>query len=105
MRQFCVYRNRSATSQAAYPLLLNVQTDLVEGLGSRAVVPLAPADTFKHKIIDRLMPTLQIDGAVYVLLTAQLSGMLVRDIGAEVADLAGQRHVIIAALDMLISGI
>jgi toxin CcdB len=105
MRQFWVYRNRNPTSEAAYPLLLNVQTDLIESLGSRVVVPLAPADTFKHKIIDRLMPTLQIDGTVYVLLTVQISGMFVKDIGAEVADLSDQRQVIMAALDMLISGI
>jgi len=105
MRQFCVYRNRNAVSKGAYPLLLNVQSDLVEDLASRVVAPLAPAGAFKGKVIDGLMPTLRIDGADYVMLTAQLSGMSIKGLGAEIADLAGERHMIMSALDMLISGI
>ena len=43
MRQFCAYRNRDAATRSAYPLLLNIQSDLISETGTRVVVPLVPA--------------------------------------------------------------
>ncbi len=105
MRQFCVYPNPNAATSKAYPYLLNVQSDLIEGLGSRVMVPLAPADTFKGKRLGGLMPMFRIEGADCVMLTAQASGMSVKRFGSEVADLSHERAAIMAALDLLISGI
>lgn len=105
MRQFCVYPNPNAATRTAYPYLLNVQSDLIEGIGSRIMVPLAPGDVFKGKRLGSLMPMLRIEGADCVMLTAQASGMSVRGFGSEVADLSHERAAIMGALDMLISGI
>lgn len=105
MRQFCVYPNPNAASRAAYPYLLNVQSDLIEALGSRVMVPLAPADAFEGKRLAGLMPMLRVEAADYVMLTAQASGMSIRGFGSDVTDLSHERAAIMAALDMLISGI
>lgn len=105
MKQFCVYRNRNAASKAMYPLLLNVQSELVEGLHSRVVVPLALAETFHGRVIDKLMPVFEVEGILYVMLTAQLAGVYAKEFGAEVADLSRQRSAIMDAIDLLISGI
>ncbi len=40
MPQFAVYRNRNAATRARYPLLLDVQSDLLAGMGTRVVIPL-----------------------------------------------------------------
>ena len=40
MPQFTVHRNPNPGSKAAYPLLLDVQSDLLADLGTRVVVPL-----------------------------------------------------------------
>ena len=42
MPQFTAHRNRNAATRARYPLLLDVQTDLLEDLGTRVVIPLTP---------------------------------------------------------------
>ena len=40
MPQFAVHRNRNAATRARYPLLVDVQSDLLAGMGTRVVVPL-----------------------------------------------------------------
>ena len=104
MHRFHAYQLRSATGRASYPLVLNVQSELVDGLRTRLVVPLAPAAAFKGKVISRLMPLLEIDGKTFVMLTAQMGSIRVRDMGKEVADLSSARLTILAAIDLLLTG-
>ena len=104
MQRFHVYELRSATGRAAYPYVLNVQGELVDDLRTRVVVPLAPAAGFKGKAISRLMPLLDFGGESWVMLTAQLGAIRLRDMGKDVADLSGERFTIIAAIDVLRSG-
>lgn len=47
MAQFAVYRNASSTNKAAVPYLLNVQSDLLEDLETRIVIPLYPASVLE----------------------------------------------------------
>ena len=104
MRRFHAYELRSAKGRASYPLVLNVQGELVDDLRTRVVVPLAPAAGFKGKVINRLMPLLEIEGESWVMLTAQLGAIRVQDMGLEVANLSDKRFTIIAAIDVLLSG-
>jgi toxin CcdB len=105
MAQFCVYRNPNPRSKATAPLLLDVQSELLDGLNTRVVIPLCLATTMKGKLMNTLTPVFEIDGKGYALLTPQLAGIPKRHIGAKVADLSAQRFSIIAALDLLITGI
>ena len=43
MAQFTLYRNKNPRSRAAAPFLLNVQSDLLEEMHSRVVIPLTKA--------------------------------------------------------------
>lgn len=104
MHRFHVYQLRSTTGRASYPVVLNVQSELVDDLHTRVVVPLAPAVVFKGKVISRLMPLLDVDGEPHVMLTAQLGSIRVRDMGKEVADLSSEQFTIVAAIDLLLSG-
>jgi len=105
MPQFAVHRNRNRATKARFPLLLDVQSDLLEPLATRAVVPLAPAGPAARVSMDTLTPTCRIDGKDYLMMTPQLAGISARELGTAVADLGDQRTTILAALDMLFTGI
>ncbi len=105
MPQFTVHRNTNPATKAAVPYLLNVQSNLLEDLGTRIAVPLYPAATMKGKTIQTLTPTFEIDGKQYVMMTPQLAGISKKLLGASVADLFAKRDEIISALDLLIAGI
>lgn len=105
MPQFTVHRNPDPGSKAAYPLLLDIQSDLMADLETRVVAPLCRASAMKGKSITTLTPIFQIEGKPYALLTPQLAGVSRKQIGAAVVDLSARRDEIIAALDLLITGI
>lgn len=105
MSQFSVHVNLNPASRGAYPFLLDVQSELLDGLSTRVVVPLAPSGARRGPPLARLMPVLRIDGADYVMLTPQLAGIPARHLGYEVENLVNSRPEIVAALDLLVSGI
>lgn len=105
MPQFAVYRNTNPATRAAVPLLLNVQSDLLAELGTRVVVPLYTATAMQGKTLRTLTPLCEIEGEAYLMMTPQMAGIARKQLGAVVADLSAQRDEIIAALDLLITGI
>ncbi|MBI5329346.1 MAG: CcdB family protein [Betaproteobacteria bacterium] len=105
MAQFTAYQNVNPATKTAIPYLLNVQNDLIEDLGTRVVVPLYPAAAMQGKTLKTLTPMVEIEGKSYAMMTPQLAGVPRKSLGAAVADLSSQRHEIIAALDLLITGI
>jgi len=97
MAQFHVYR--IATDR----LVLDLQTDLIE-TGTRVVAPLFPLSS-GPKAIGRLEPVFEIEGAAYVLHTAEMAAIpsaLLK--GQSVADLSAFDYEIRGALDMVFSG-
>ena len=104
MPQFDVYRNLDASSSARFPFLLDIQSDLLESLATRVVVPLAAA-TDGATPMARLMPVFEVADRRLVMRTAEMAGVPRKAIGARVGSLAGRRHEIVAALDVLISGV
>lgn len=103
MAQFTVYRNQAKDSPAPY--LLDVQSDLLSELNTRAVVPLYPADALGGKTVDTLTPVFELNGERLMMLTSQLAGIGKQQLGAAVADFAVHRQEIVAALDLLFTGI
>lgn len=104
MSQFAVYANADAASKRWIPYLLDVQSDLIETAGSRVVVPLIANDR-AGGAIGHLMPCFLVGDKRVVMDTAQIMGVPVRMLGKQVADLSQERYAILAAIDMLISGI
>ncbi len=105
MTQFCVHRNTDAKGRAEFPLLLDVQSELLAGLTTRVVVPLSAAAGARSRTFTTLTPVLEIEGKRYVMMTPQIAGVPARQLGAQVAKLASRRGDVIAALDLLITGI
>jgi toxin CcdB len=102
--QFFVYENPNRDTKKAYPLLLDIQSNLIEELTSTIVIPLALKRSI-GRVIAKLTPVLQIDGVDYVLLTQQISGLDRGGLGRQVADLSIYRYEIITAIDFVISGV
>lgn len=103
MAQFCVHRNANPATRLEFPLLLDVQNDLVAGLETRVVVPLRQLQSIRP--IRGLTPVLELDEHNYVVLTPQLAGIPKRLLGPQVADLSERRDEILAAIDLLLTGI
>jgi toxin CcdB len=105
MPQFDVYRNKNPGSRGLFPLLVDLQADLLSDLATRVVAPLATMTPGKSRLLGTLTPVLVVEGKRYVLLTPQLAGIAAKDLGARVTNLAAHRDDIVAALDLLITGI
>jgi toxin CcdB len=105
MAQFSVYRNKDKGTQAHTPLVLDVQSDLIVDLTTRVVIPLRLATALNGQIMQILTPKCEIENNVYVIITPQLAGISIKQLGEKVADLSQQRDDIIAALDLLLTGI
>ncbi len=105
MAQFSLYRNRNPASRTRYPLLLDIQSDLLEQLATRAVVPLAPTGAARARSMRTLTPILKFEGKEFLMLTPQVAGIPARELGPVAGNLAADRNKIIAAVDFLVSGI
>ena len=105
MPQFAVYKNRNATTRGRFPLLLDVQSDLLEPLNSRVVVPLSPAAKARGRAMQALTPNITVAGKEYLMVTPQLAGISLRELGTIVDTIPSERAKIIGALDLLITGV
>jgi toxin CcdB len=102
--QFTVYKNKNSRSKSTFPFLVDVQSDLLEPLQTRVVVPLTKVAGLAKKPVSHLTPTLTFDGDAYVLMTPQLAGIARADLGAPAGTLAQERQTILAAIDFLLTG-
>ena len=105
MAQFDVHRNTNPATRTRIPYLLDVQADLLDSLATRVVVPLAKPEVLGGKIAERLSPVFEVDGRKLVMLTPELAGVPRKTLGQRVGSLAGERLSIIAALDLVFTGI
>jgi toxin CcdB len=109
MPQFLVYKNKNPKTRSTYPYLVDIQSDLLNDLGTRVVVPLIKrsASTKKptKKPIKNLMPAVRVDGQEFIMMVPQLAGIAVSDLGAPVGSTVEHRGEVVAALDFLITGI
>jgi toxin CcdB len=103
--QFDVYKNQNLVSKKRFPLLLDVQAGLLEDLDTRVVIPLAAKELFAGKVLSQLMPIFVINGKELVAVTPQMAGVTSRELGVCVDNLARARREIIAALDLMFTGV
>jgi toxin CcdB len=102
--QFTLYRNKNPRTRSLYPLLLDVQCDLLDELQTRVVIPLTKAATLTRKPVSHLMPLVEFEDETYALMTPQLAGIAHAELGAPAGSLARQRGTVLAALDFLLTG-
>ncbi len=102
MAQFDLLRH---TRSKRYPLLLDVQADLLRDLATRVVAPLTPVKRLGGKPISRLNPVVAVGGKQYAILFQELAALPVTAIGEPVGSLRSRRDELTSALDLLFTGI
>ena len=101
MARFDVYANTGGHADTT-PYLLDVQSDLLDGLDSRVVIPLRSLAHFpKIRLPARLTPVLTIEGTDCLLETPKMGAVPLRALKSPVTSLAHAQEQITAALDFL----
>ena len=96
--------NTDTDSQATYPFFVDVQTDLLDDLNSRVVIPIAAVQDAKT-FPKNLCPIVEIGDKNYALLTHQITTVPVSFLSRNEGSLVLNRTDIISALDFLLTGI
>ena len=104
MAQFSVYRNKNPRTKAAFPFLVDVQSELLEPLNTRVVIPMTKAAALAKKPVSHLTPDVSFNGDRYLLMTPQLAGIGRAELGPHAGTLAEERQTILAAIDFLLTG-
>lgn len=104
MARFDVYLNTGKHAQTT-PYLLDVQSDLLDDLDSRVVIPLRRLGDFPQvKLPKRLTPVVVIKEEQYILETPKMGAVPRSILKSPVSTLASEAAVITAALDFLFQG-
>jgi len=85
-------------------LLLDCQTDLLDDFGTRLVVPLRPIAQAPRGM-PRLNPVFDLNGARYMMMTQQAGAIPRATLGQPIANFMDHHERIIAAFDMLLTGV
>lgn len=102
MAQFDLHRNPKG---GAYPWLLDLQADVLERLVTRLVVPLTSVKRYGARPITRLNPVVRVKDTDYVLVFQELAAIPRSALGEVVTSLASRRSELVAAVDLLVTGI
>lgn len=84
--------------------IVDVQSDLLDHMATRIVVPLIPEESAPAAIAS-LNPCFEIGTGRYVLLTQSLAAVPKAMLGSSVGSLAAQEQAISRALDLLFYGV
>lgn len=98
MARFDVYRPKRGPGY-----LLDVQSDWLEALPSRIIVPLLPP-TSALPVIRDLTPIFDVGGEKVAMMTHYLTAVPKGELGRPVGSLAGHRDEITRVLDTLMTG-
>lgn len=104
MARFDIYANLGSHAKTT-PYLLDVQSDLLDDLESRVVIPLRSLQNFpKVNLPTRLTPIITIDRKEFLLETPKMAAVPKRMLRSPVTSLRNTQDEITAALDFLFYG-
>jgi hypothetical protein len=103
IRQFDVFPNPFRAGRADRPYLIWVQHRFLDAAASRLVAPLSIERAFNHW--PRLNPELLVLGQRLFLVPTDLASLSPKHLRAPVANLESDRDRIVAALDLVFTGV
>jgi toxin CcdB len=104
MARFDVYLN-SGKSVKSVPFLMDIQSELLDHLNRRVVVPMYHLEKFRDiKLPKDLAPVFKIDGLECVMQTIEIGSVPANILRKPVANLGRKQHIITAAMDRLFNG-
>jgi toxin CcdB len=105
MAQFDLYANPSKKSKQVYPLIVDVQNSIIDGLSTRLIIPLTRQKYLQNYTLTRLTPDIEYEGEVYLLLTPQLTSMPAHLLKEPIGTIKSLKNIIIDAIDFAVTGI
>jgi toxin CcdB len=102
MPQFDVFRSPRA---GTYPLVVDIQADIHAKLATRVVVPLIARARYMPQPMTRLTPVIKVLRDDYVVMFPLMAAVPRASLGELVGSLAVHRATLIAALDLLFTGV
>jgi toxin CcdB len=102
-RQFDIVENLNLARRGHYPFLVILQHDRVAALRSVIAAPLINATEGVAK--SRLQPSVEVAGRRYIIVVEQLAAVEPNSLGRIIASAVSIRYEIVAALDLLFTGI
>jgi toxin CcdB len=103
VQQFDVLENLNPLTRRRYPFAVILQHDWVSTFALLVVAPLTPASPALTST--RLHPSVNVDGRDYIVLVEELAGVQRKMLGRAVGSAEPDRYAIIAAIDLLFTGI
>lgn len=104
MARYDVYSN-PGDSMSSTPYLLDVQSDLLDGLDTRMVIPLRNLGKYRNvELPTQLTPILRVQGEDYLLETPKMAAVPVRVLRSSLESLSGEHDTITGAIDFLFHG-
>jgi len=104
MAQFDVYTNPNLESQQRIPYLLDIQADLLDNLSTRVLVPLYHQGNI-IRLLQHLNPTVHVNDSPFIASVAELSAVSVHVLSNPVDNISHEHERIIAAIDLLMTGV
>ena len=104
MAQFDIHRNPNPAARRHAPFIVNLQSDHLEHLATRLCAPAKSRKTSSTPIAG-LMPEIEIDGERYVVFMQETAAVPAAVLGLTIASVALNRFQLIAAIDLLFSGV
>jgi toxin CcdB len=105
MAQFDVYPNPNLASRVRVPYLVALPSDLLGTFDATVVAPLRLKFDRDAIPVLRLNPVVRIDGEEYYLRPQELAAIATRSLKKPITNLSPQRDEILAALDLLFTGL
>jgi toxin CcdB len=104
MAQFDVYANPSESAAHGIPYVVVVQSDLLEALATRLTMPLATME-FAAKAPEKLCPMITVKGQRLRALAHYSAPLPTRSLRHMVDNASAHASQLIAAMDVVISGV
>jgi len=102
--QFDIYLNPSESAGKGIPFVVVLQSDLLDALATRLVMPLATLE-FADKVPEKLCPLVTVSGQKLRALAHYAAPLPTRSLRQMVGNLSPQSHLLIAAMDVVMSGV
>lgn len=105
MGQFTLYENQNPDSKDTYPYFIDIQNNLLDSLNTRLVIPVTPYRLLGESSISKLCPRTTVNDESFVLLTHQMTSIPLSALKTPVTSQEHLRDEIVAAIDLLVTGI
>ena len=103
--QYDVYPNPSPRMRDIYPLVVDIQSELLAWLAARMVVPLAVTTLLRTQLPQRLCPVFTLEGQSLMLVPFEAAALDKGLLKTPVGTVRERSYDIVAALDAVLSGI